>query len=276
MRITRKHGKICIDQSAYLDKVLERCKMTNCKPARTPLPEGYNPVANTEAPNAERRSRFQMVIGSLLYLMLGSRPDIAFAVTKLAQQSANPSKDHLNKALYICRYLQGTRNYKLEYDGKSGLGLVAYVDSDWGSDPNTRRSQTGFMLKLAGGVFSWTSRAQKTVAHSSTDAEYMALSDCSRQVVWVRSLLKELGYKLTATEIASDNQGAIFNASNPVTEKRSKHIDIRYHYIRELVERGVVHVLYIQGVDNPADVLTKNLGHTKFSKFRPMLGLTFR
>ena len=132
------------------------------------------------------------------------------------------------------------------------------------------------MLKLAGGVFSWTSRAQKTVAHSSTDAEYMALSDCSRQVVWVRSLLKELGYKLSATEIASDNQGAIFNASNPVTEKRSKHIDIRYHYIRELVERGVVHVLYIQGVDNPADVLTKNLGHTKFSKFRPMLGLTFR
>jgi hypothetical protein len=104
----------------------------------------------------------------------------------------------------------------------------------------------------------------------------MALSDCSRQVVWVCSIFKELNYSLILIEIASDNQGAIFNASNPVTEKHSKHIDIRYHYIRELVETDVVRLLYIQGVDNPADVLTKNLGHTKFSTFRPKLGLSIR
>ena len=161
-------------------------------------------------------------------------------------------------------------------DGNAGIGLYAFVDSDWGSDPNTRRSQTGFILKLAGGVFSWTSRTQKTVAHSSTDAEYMALSDCSHQVVWIRTLLGELDYKLTPTEITSDNQGAIFNASNPVTEKQSKHIDIRFHYIRELIEHGDVQVLFVQGAENPADILTKNLGHTKFTKFRPMLGLTIR
>jgi hypothetical protein len=206
--------------------------------------------------------------------MLGTRPDIAFAVTKLAQQSANPTKDHLSKAKHILAYLNSTRNYTLDYDGKSGLGLVAFVDSDWGSDPNTRQSQTGFLLRLAGGAFSWTSCVQKTVAHSSTDAEYMALSDCSRQVVWVRSIFKELNYSLIPIEIASDNQGAIFNASNPVTEKRSKHIDIRYHYIRELVETDVVRLLYIQGVENLADILTKNLGHTKFSTFWPKLGLS--
>jgi hypothetical protein len=102
----------------------------------------------------------------------------------------------------------------------------------------------------------------------------MALSDCSCQVVWVCSIFKELNYSLIPIEIASDNQSAIFNASNPVTEKRSKHIDIWYHYIQELVETNVVQLLYIQGVDNPADILTKNLGHTKFSTFRLKLDLS--
>jgi hypothetical protein len=153
---------------------------------------------------------------------------------------------------------------------------VAFVDLDWGSNLNTRRSQTGFLFRLAGGAFLWTSCAQKTVAHLSTDAEYMALSDCSCQVVWVCSIFKELNYSLISIEIASDNQVAIFNASNPVTEKCSKHINIRYHYIWELVETNVVRLLYIQGMDNPADILTKNLGHTKFSTFRPKLGLSIR
>jgi hypothetical protein len=102
----------------------------------------------------------------------------------------------------------------------------------------------------------------------------MALSDCSCQVVWVRSIFKELNYSLISIEIASDNQGAIFNVSNPVTKKRLKHINIRYHYIWELVETNVVRLLYIQGMENLADILTKNLGHTKFSTFRPKLGLS--
>jgi hypothetical protein len=212
----------------------------------------------------------------LLYIMLGTRPDIAFAVTKLAQQSINPTKDHLSKAKHILAYLNSTCNYMLDYDGKFGLGLVAFVDLDWGSNSNTQQSQTGFLLRLAGGVFSWTSRMQKTVAHSSTDAEYMALSDCNCQVVWICSIFKELNYSLIPIEIASYNQGAIFNVSNSVTKKRSKHINIWYHYIWELVETNIVRLLYIQSVDNPADILTKNLGHTKFSTFRPKLGLSIR
>ena len=120
--------------------------MQNCKTARTPLPQGYNPEKYEGAVDTARRSQFQMVIGSLLYLMLGTRPDIAFAVTKLAQHSANPSQDHLNKALYICRYLQGTRDYKLEYDGKSGLGLVAYVDVP-GCDRTPRMGTRGNKLR---------------------------------------------------------------------------------------------------------------------------------
>ena len=275
MRIVRRGNKIFIDQCAYLDKIIKRCGMENAKTADTPLPAGFQPDVTKGNSDAALRSKFQMVIGSLLYLMLGTRPDISFAVTKLAQFAANPSPEHLSKALYICRYLLGTKSYALCYDGGSGLGLSAWTDSDWASDPYTRRSQTGFFLKLANGIFSWTSHAQKTIAHSSTEAEYMALSDCSRQVVWVRNLLGELGYKLEAIPIAGDNQGSIFLSSNPVTSKLSKHIDIRYHYIREVIERGLVKVEFIEGSNNPADLLTKNLGRIKFELFRSQLGLEF-
>ncbi|TFY50378.1 hypothetical protein EVJ58_g11073, partial [Rhodofomes roseus] len=275
MRITRKGDEIHLDQTAYLETVLQRCGMQNAKSAPTPLPAGYKPEPHTGPVDPALRSRYQTVIGSLLYIMLGTRPDICFAVTKLAQQAANPSQDHLDKALYICRYLVGTKSYALVYSGKSGQGVSACTDSDWANDPEIRRSQSGYFMKLANGVFSWLSRRQKTVALSSTEAEYMSLSDCSRQVVWVKMLLKEIGYLLGALPICSDNQGAIFIGSNPVTERRSKHIDIRYHYIRELIEEKQVELFYISTDENPADLFTKNLGRVKFLKFRGMLGLRF-
>ena len=194
--------------------------MQNCKSAATPLPAGYmpEPVSLDTAINPKLQRCYQMVIDSLLYLMIGTRPDIVFAVTKLAQFAAHPSEEHFNKVLYICRYLRGTSKYCLTYDGTSGQGLIACTDSDWASDSNNRWSQTGYFLKLAGGAISWMSHAQKTVALSSTEAEYMALSDCSRQVVWMHTLMGELSYHLKPVLICGDNQGSIFIASNPVTE----------------------------------------------------------
>ena len=126
---------------------------------------------------------------------------------------------------------------------------------------------------MAGGLISWTSRVQKTVALLSTEAEYMALSDCSHQMVWMHTLMGELGYHMKAIPICRDNQGSIFIASNPVTEKRSKHIDICYHFIRNVIADKCVKVFFIPGDDNPADLLTKNLGVVKLQKFRDALGL---
>ena len=126
---------------------------------------------------------------------------------------------------------------------------------------------------MAKGLISWTSCAQKTVVLSSIEAEYMVLSDCSCQVVWMHTLLGELGYHLKAIPICGDNQGSIFIASNPVTEKRSKHIDICYHYIREVIFNGCVVVYFIPGDNNPTDLLTKNLGVVKLRKFREALSL---
>ena len=206
--------------------------------------------------------------------MLGTRPDIAYAVTKLAAFSANPSQEHLNRALYIMNYLRGTSQYSLVFDGNEGQGLIAYTDSDYAQDPNNRKSITGNVTLLASGAVSWKSYAQKTIATSSTEAEYMALFDCGKQVNWLRILLTEIGYKLRLpTPIYADNQGAIFNASNPTQERRTKHMDVRYHLIREYVEQGIVALYYVEGSENPADIFTKPLGRVKFEYFRKSLGL---
>ena len=228
MCITWSGSKIHLDQCTYLETVLQWCKMQNTKSAAMPLLAGYVLTLLIGAPNPEIQSRFQTIIGSLLYLMLGTHPDIAFAVTKLVQHAVNLSKEHLKQALYICRYLIGTSKYWLIYDGTSDEGISACTDSDWASDNSTCWSQTSYFIKLAKGLISWTSRVQKTIALLSTEAEYMALSDCSHQVVWMHTLLGELSYNLKLIPICRDNQGSIFISSNPVTERRSKHINIQY------------------------------------------------
>lgn len=275
MQIRRKDSRIYLDQTKYLETVLKKFNLLNAKPAITPLPAGYIPTANQESVNPQLRQRYQQVIGSLLYIMIGTRPDIAYAVTKMAQYSANPSREHLNKALYICRYLAGTRHYALVYNGKSDVGLEAYTDSDWAADTDNRQSTTGFFYKLANGIISWKSHAQKTIALSSTEAEYMALSDCGRQAAWYRNLFEEVGTTFGPIPIYGDNQGSIFTASNPVQDRRTKHIDIRFHYIRQLVMNKAIELFFVNGSDNPADMFTKNLGHVKFLQFRKQLGLEF-
>ena len=250
--------------------------MTNAKSAPTPLPSNWvSKVAEGKASSELLRS-FHSIIGSLLYLMIGTRPDIEYAVTKLAQFAANPSQEHLNSAKYICHYLVGTKEYSLVYDGKTAKGIAAYTDSDWASDPITRRSVTGYFFKLAGGPITWRSRAQTTVAHSSTEAEYMAMSDCSHQVSWICNIFTELGIRLGLFLVYGDNQGSIFIGSNPVQEIRTKHIDLKYHYVHECIAKGKIEVFFVSSKDNTADILTKNLGRIKFEKFCGQLGLEFK
>ena len=134
MRIEYKDGKIFLDQTAYLRKILKHFGMTEAKLAKTPLPTGYKPEPFEGTSTPKLRSQYQSLIGSLLYIMLGTRPDIAFAVTQMAKFASNPSEEHLNRAMYILRYLQGTREYALVFDGNSQEGLYAYCDSSYGDD----------------------------------------------------------------------------------------------------------------------------------------------
>jgi Reverse transcriptase (RNA-dependent DNA polymerase) len=275
MCITQKGKDIHLDQHDYLDKVLECFSMTNAKSAPTPLPSNWVPQLNEGKVSPELLRNYQSIIGLLLYLMIDTRPDIAFVVTKLAQFSANPSQEHFERAKYICRYLVGTKNYFLVFKHAPGKGLVTYTDLDWASNPSTRRSVTGYFFKLAGGPITWQSRAQTTVAHSSTEAEYMALSDCSRQVSWIRSIFLELGMHLGPIPIYADNQGSIFIGSSPVQEICTKHIDVKYHYVRECIAVKKIVLYHIPTEDNAADIFTKNLGRLKFEKFKQQLKIEF-
>jgi hypothetical protein len=192
----------------------------------------------------------------------------------MSQFMVNPSEDHINKSLHIICYVNTNLNSKIGYDGKQQEGFIAYADADWASDHISRKSVTGYIIKLAGGAVSWVSQKQKTVALSSTEAEYMCLSDTTRQIIWIESLFKEMNFDISNIALCGDNQGAIFLASNPAQEHRSKHIDIQYHYIRECVEEKKVILHFVPTTEQIADIMTKCLSYDKFKKFRNQLGIT--
>ena len=165
MRITRDSKKraISLDQTRYAEKVIKRFGQENCKPVSVPLPTGYNPRLHSDqnSSNATLRSRYQSVIGSLLYIMLGTRPDISVAVIKMSQFSSNPMEEHLQKALYIVRYLSSSKELCIMYSGTGDSnGLCAYSDTDWAGDVETSRSTTGYAIFLGNGIVSWLSRRQ--------------------------------------------------------------------------------------------------------------------
>jgi hypothetical protein len=267
MHITRDRKKrtITLDQCAYADKVLKRFKLQSAKPARTPLPTSYNPTISDIEATSELHSQYQSVIGSLLYIMLGTRPDLAFTVIHMSQFCANVSQEHLSQALYIVRYLGSTKYLTLKFNGANHNGFLGYTDSDWAANPDDRKSITGYVLFLANGPVSWLTRRQKTIALSSTEAEYMVMSDTARQISWIKSLLSEIGFKIPKIPLYCDSQGAVFLATNPAQEMQSKHIGICYHYIRECVEEGdKINLFDIPTDQQLTDIFTKNLSPAKF------------
>jgi hypothetical protein len=214
-------------------------------------------------------------IGSIMYAMLGTRPDIAYAVGVLSQYGSNPGPEHWAALKRVIRYLKGTAHFALQYGGaENGLELVGWTDSDWASDLDTRRSIAGFTLDLNGGSISWSSKKQPTVALSTVEAEYMATTQATREAIWLRSLLTDLGSPPTAATIVhADNQGSISLARNPVNHARTKHIDIRYHFIRERIESGEIDLRYVSTADQVADILTKALPKDKHWKLMRLMGL---
>lgn len=278
MRITRdqEHRIIQLDQESYITESLDNFHMLQSTPTRTPLPSGL--VLEKAPPDhqldLDLRSQYQSLIGTLLYITLGTRPDIAYAVTRLSKYSSHPTQQHLKAAMYVLHYLNGTRDLRITYDGKSRSGLISYSDSDWAENKDDRHSTSGFLQFMANGPVSWISRRQKTVALSSTEAEYMELSDSTRQIAWLRTFLRELGFEVSnPTPMCADNNGSIFLAVNPAHDRRTKHIDIRYHYIREFIEDGHAQVFYINTKDQLADIMTKNLPFETHAGLRGRLGL---
>jgi hypothetical protein len=217
---------------------------------------------------------YRQLIGCLVYLALGTRPDIAHAVQHLSQFLENPGLRHWDAAIRVVRYLKGTRTYGLVLGGHIPITLSGMTDSDYANCLDTRRSVSGYCFTLGNGIISWSSRKQATVGTSSCEAEYMASCHGTKEAVWLRALLHALGFtQLAPTQISIDNRGALVLTEDPSFHARSKHIDVQYHYTRERVEAGDTTFTYVRSEDNLADIFTKPLDTKPFKRLRRWLGL---
>ena len=271
----RESRTLTVSQPNYLDKVLKKFGMENCKPVSTPLEPGrkFQQLSPSDEPFDVQT--YQQAIGCLTYISTATRPDIAAAVSVLSQYMSKPSKDHWMGVKRVLRYLKGTLKYGLKFTAQEEKPeLFGYSDADWAGDVDTRRSASGYVFQIGSGTVSWSSRKQQTVAKSSTEAEYVALSSATQEAVWLRCLMKDLGRQMDApTTIYEDNQGAIELAKNAKFHNRTKHIDICHHFVRERVLSNEIRVIYCPSEDMTADIMTKGLPKCTFEKLRNLLGV---
>ena len=274
IKIERNIDKITLDQSAYIKNVLLKYRMSECNSINTPLEtklnyEGLNSDENCGKP-------CQNLIGSLMYIMLCTRPDICASVSILSR-FANKNNITLWEYLRrILKYLKGTIELKLVYKKESPKDvLIGFVDADWGSDETDRKSTTGYLFMLFNKcVICWNTKKQHCVADSSCASEYMALYEGVKEALFLKSLLNSINIKIrNPITIFEDNDGCICIAENPTSHKRSKHIDIKYHFSREQVEKKVIKLEKIATKDQLADLFTKSLPQADFIRLRNKLNL---
>ncbi|KAI0997687.1 hypothetical protein K3495_g10501 [Podosphaera aphanis] len=194
-----------------------------------------------------------------MYLATGTRPDLAYTITHLSQYNIDPSVTHMSAAKRVLRYLKGTRDLKLTYKSTSPLKLNGYCDASYGNCLDTRRSFAGYVYQLGESTFCWKARKQRTVAHSTCEAEYMALSLATKRFIWIVRGLRQLLGSDIPTLLSTDNNSAIDLAQNPRLNDATKHINIAYHFTREKVEDGTVKLCHVSSDKNLADICTKIL-----------------
>lgn len=273
IKVEQKPDGIFASQQAYIYKVLRQFNMSNCSPVDTPIsmPSKTRDAAHAELVNS---TLYRSLVGSLRYITC-TRPDILYAVGFACRFMDKPTEEHMTLCKRIMRYLKGTINHGLLYtSGHGRCELKGYSDSDWGGDLDTRRSTTGFLFSLGTTAFSWASKLQPIVALSSAEAEYIALASCASHASWLRQLLSEMHLEQKSPiELYVDNQSAIAIARNPVYHDRSKHIDVRFHFLRDLVGNGAVSLVHVRSKDQLADLLTKALPAQAFVRLRNLLGV---
>ncbi|WVZ89612.1 hypothetical protein U9M48_035991 [Paspalum notatum var. saurae] len=211
-------------------------------------------------------------VGSLMYAMVCSRPDLSYAMSLVSRYMANPGKEHWNAVKWILRYLQGTSDAYLQF-GRNREGLVGYVDSDHAADLDKRRSLTSYVFTIGGCAVSWRACLQSTVALFTTEAEFIAVCDACKEAVWLKGLYAEFSRDTSCINLFCDSQSAIHLTKDQMFHQRTKHIDVKYHYVREVVEEGRLKVCKISTHDNPADMMTKPVPVAKFELCSSLVGI---
>jgi hypothetical protein len=258
-KIKINDGTARITQESYREKVLKRFQNYRYGKGRSPISK----ILNGNEPG-DVDYPFQRILGSLMYLATSTRPDLTFSISFLSRVMKNPQKDDEKMLNGVLMYLEKNGNLGLEYKRMDGLNkdeveITIYCDSDWAGDKKECASTSGYLCFLNGNLISWRSKKQDRTAQSSTEAEYIALFHGIQEAIWVKQLLEELEFKVKggSVKIYQDNKGAINLAENAVYSPRTKHVDIKYHFIRQAVARGEVKLEYVGTENMKADGLTK-------------------
>ncbi|GJX68137.1 retrovirus-related pol polyprotein from transposon TNT 1-94 [Tanacetum coccineum] len=269
--ISQSPRGIFINQSKYAYEIVKKYGLHSTDSVDTPMIENKKLDEDLQGKQVDA-TLYRGMIGSLMYLT-ASRPDLNYVVCLCARYQAKPTEKHLQAVKRIFRYLNGTINMGLWYSKDTDMSLTAYADADHAGCQDTRRSTSGSAQFLGDKLVSWSSKKQKSTAISSTEAEYIALSGCCSQILWMRSQLTDYGFQFNKIPLYCDNKSAIALCCNNVQHSRAKHIDIRYHFIKEQVENGIVELYFVRTEYQLADIFTKPLPRERFNFLIDKLGM---
>ena len=277
----RQHRKTYVSIPNYIEKTLQKFNMANCSHKVTPadphtqLSINMCPTEDQEKEEMKKKP-YREAVGCLIYAAITVRPDISYAVGQVSRFCENPGKPHWSAVKHILSYLAGTKNHGICFsDGNSERNtLLGFCDSDYAGEVDTRRSTSGLVFKANNGPISWGSTRQTCIAQSTTEAEYVSLNEASREAVWLRRLMNGINcQQLQPTKLFCDNQSAIRLAVNPELHKKTKHIEVKYHYVREQQQKKEIKIEYVPTNQQTADILTKPLAGATFREMSERLGV---
>lgn len=281
IRRDRQASVLRLSQGKYIKKVIDRFNMQSSKPVSTPMAAHFK-LSVVQCPQTEEDKRqmtsipYSSAIGSLMYAMVCTRPDLAHAVSLVSRFMHCPGKEHWNAVKWILRYLKNTVDVGLVFDKKlhpHSNQVVGYVDADYAGDLDRRRSLSGYIFSLCGSAISWCASLQSIAALSTTEAEYIAATEGVKEAVWLHGLVTELGLNQDVLTIFCDSQSAIHLMKNSMYHSKTKHISVRQHFVRDTIANGEVVVKKIHTDDNPADMLTKSLPIAKLQHCLDLVGV---
>ncbi|KAH9781363.1 Integrase catalytic domain-containing protein [Citrus sinensis] len=276
----RSKGTLFLTQAMYAKRVLSRFEMSGAKPVTVPMSAHFR-LSKLQEPEEDhdlvhmKSVPYSSAVGSIMYSMVCTRPDVAHSVGVVSRFMGNPGREHWSAVKWLLRYMKGTANHGILYGGSesNSCQVSGFVDSDFAADLDKRRSITGYVFILNGGAVSWKASLQSVVALSTTEAEYIALTEAVKEAKWLSGLVSEFGLKQESVCIGCDSSSAIQLSKNPKYHERTKHIDVRLHFVRDEIANGIVNVIKVSTQTNPADILTKVVPAIKFRNSLNLVGV---